>query len=60
MFDVLKNPGKYRKFIWAFLAAGATALGAVLTDGVSNQEWLYVAVTALAAVGVIVTPNKSE
>jgi hypothetical protein len=51
------NVAKYRKFIWAFAAAAATALGAVLTDGVTNQEWLYVGVTALAAVGVIVTPN---
>jgi len=58
--DLFTNPGRYRKFIWAFLAAGATALGAVLTDGITNQEWLYVGVTALAAVGVIVTPNKTE
>lgn len=49
---------RYAKFGWAFAAAAATALGAVLTDGVSNTEWLYVAVTALAAVGVIVTPNS--
>jgi hypothetical protein len=52
--------GQYAKFIWAFAAAAATALGAVLTDGVSNQEWLYVAVTALAAVGVIITPNAPK
>jgi len=52
--------GQYAKFIWASAAAAATALGAVLTDGVSNQEWLYVAVTALAAVGVIITPNAPK
>jgi hypothetical protein len=51
---------RYRKFIWAGAAAAATALGAVLTDGITNQEWLYVAVTALAAVGVIITPNAPK
>lgn len=52
---------KYRKFIWAFASAAAVAIGSVITDGqVTNEEWLYVAVTALAAVGVVVTPNKSQ
>lgn len=52
---------KYRKFLWAFASAAAVAVGSVITDGkITNEEWVYVAVTALAAVGVISTPNKTE
>jgi len=52
---------KYRKFIWAFASAAAVAVGAVITDGqVTNEEWIYVVVTALAAVGVGFTPNKPK
>lgn len=52
---------RYRKFLWAAASAAAVAVGSVITDGhITNEEWIYVAVTALAAAGVIVTPNKSE
>lgn len=51
---------KYAKFWWAFAAAAATAVGAVATDGITGEEWIYVLVTGLAAVGVIFTPNKTD
>lgn len=52
---------RYRKFIWAAASAAAVAIGSVITDGsISNEEWIYVLVTALAAAGVIVTPNAPK
>lgn len=52
---------KYRKFVIAGVAAAITAVGAVITDGqVTNEEWIYVVVTALAAAGVVIAPNKTD
>lgn len=52
---------KYRKFIAAGLAAGFTALAAVVSDGsVSGDEWIFVAVSVLGALGVVFVPNKPK
>lgn len=50
---------KYAKFWWAFVGAAAVAVGAVATDGITGEEWFYVLATGLAAVGVVLTPNKA-
>lgn len=50
---------KYAKFIVAALIAGATTLQAAVTDdAVTSQEWIAIALAALAAVGVYFVPNK--
>lgn len=48
----------YAKAIAAFAGAGLVALVSVLGDGaVTPDEWLQVALAALAGVGVTVVPN---
>lgn len=51
--------GKYAKAGVAVAAAAAVALQAAFTDGsVSPQEWVGIALAALAALGVWAVPNK--
>jgi hypothetical protein len=46
----------YRKALVA-LASALAVLGASLPDGVTNAEWIAVALAALGALGVYAVPN---
>lgn len=50
----------YAKAIVAVLIAGVTAAQAALTDGITGQEWLTVALAVLTAVGVYLVPNAPK
>ncbi len=53
------NLNGYRKFLIAALAAGLVAAQAALSDGVfTAEEWWQVGLAALAALGVVLVPNK--
>jgi hypothetical protein len=47
---------KYGKTILAAIAAAAVAAQAVITDGITPQEWLTIVIAALGAVGVFYAP----
>jgi hypothetical protein len=46
--------------VLAVLTAVLTLLTSVITDGISNTEWLQLALAALAALGVVAVPNTSS
>jgi hypothetical protein len=49
----------YAKTIVAVVLGALYALQAALSDNhVTNTEWVAIAVAALTAIGVFVTPNK--
>lgn len=49
---------RYFKFIVALIGAALVSLSSVLTDGVTSAEWLQILLAALAAIGVVIVPNK--
>jgi hypothetical protein len=51
------GPARYTKFAVALLGAALITLSSLLDGGVTTSEWLQVALSALAAVGVYVVPN---
>ena len=54
------NLHPYAKAVVAVLAAALYALQAALTDGgVTAQEWVGIAVAAVAAIGVYAVPNET-
>lgn len=49
----------YAKAAVAILTTAVLAAQSALSDGsISGQEWLTIAIAALGAVGVYVTPNR--
>jgi hypothetical protein len=51
---------RYAKAGVAIAAAGVAALIAVVSDGVTVQEWLQVGVAVLTALGVYLAPYAKE
>jgi len=51
----MKNIGRYSKFI----AAVVGLAGTILTSYYGDAAWMPAAVSALAAVGVLLVPNKT-
>lgn len=52
--DVFVNPDKYAKFWVAVVAAGVQLINVYFSD----QAWVPVVVSLIAALGVITVPNK--
>lgn len=48
---------KYSKFIAMFVATVLAALAGVVTDGITQNEWLNVATAAVGAAAVFTAPN---
>ena len=48
---------KYAKLVVMVLVTLATALSGVLTDGITSQEWVNVAIAGVGAAGVFAAPN---
>lgn len=49
----------YAKGAVAFLGAALAALASFLSDGVTNAEWVLIALAALGAIGVTIVPNTT-
>ena len=50
---------KYAKFYIAAAVAAAYAVQAAISDGtITNTEWVGIATAAVAALGVVLVPNK--
>jgi hypothetical protein len=50
----------YAKAVVVGLATGLYALQAALTDGVSSEEWIGIALAVLASIGVWAVPNRPK
>lgn len=49
----------YAKTLIAAITAGATVLSsALISDGISTNEWLQIGVAVLGALGVFIVPNS--
>lgn len=58
VFAAPNVPGAaYTKSVLAVLAAVLTVLTSAITAGISNTEWLQIAMAALGALGVYAVPN---
>lgn len=51
---------RYRKFIVAALGAAFVTFQSVVTDGVTNEEWLTILIAAATAAGVWRVPNATN
>ena len=52
----MKNIGRYSKFIAAVLGLAGT----ILTTYYSDAAWMPAAVSAVAAIGVLLVPNQTR
>ena len=52
----MKNLGRYSKFIAAVIGLAGT----ILTSYYSDAAWMPGAVSAIAAIGVLLVPNKTR
>lgn len=61
VFAAPNVPGaNYTKSILAVLAAILVVLNSSISDGVSNEEWLQMALAALGALGVYAAPYRPQ
>ncbi|MDQ3577546.1 MAG: hypothetical protein M3443_08075 [Actinomycetota bacterium] len=55
-----ENLKPYAKTVVAAAIAGLTILHAAITDGVTGQEWVQIALAVLGVLGVYAATNKPK